>query len=1770
MHKYLKGIVLMILLGIHNKETFAQLFINEVIPSNQTIISDNFGEYDDILEIYNNGNTTINLAGYYLSDDYANPTLWQIPSTNSALTTISPGGYLLFWADNEPGQGENHLSFKLNSGGDQVMLTAPDGTTLIDSFSFPAVSNDLGYGRLPDGSGIFSALTPPTPAITNNNSQPKLALPTIAPPSCVCPTPQTVSIMAVESGVSIYYTLDGSKPEVTSTLYTGPFTVSNTQTVKAISVKSGYANSDIKTTAYLLNTNHDVAILSVNIEPDYMWSDQDGMYVVGANGVIPEICSSKPANYWQEWESPSNLIMFDEAGNKVFDLEGGLSIFGNCTRRYAQKGLQFKTKSQYPSPNIPYQVFPQRMQEEFRRLRFRSGGNHWKKSMMGDAVMQSLAENKVDLEIQSTRPSVMYINGQYWGIHNIRDNYSKHYFRYKFPKYKNDSIEIIRLRKSHTEIVVIEGDSLNLKNIYEYCLANQPFSQANHNYIAPQFDLNNFLNYYMLQMWVKPSDWPSTTSPSNKIYWRSTASNEKWRMAVLDTDTGWSDVNHNTIQYMMVPGTSTSRNSPRSTVLFRSFMQNTDFKNEFIQRYATQLNLLYDATTVNSAIDNYKNLLNNEIPAHTTLWGTQGGVANYNTWVSEVNKLKTFANSRSSNLRNHIESYFGLSSFSLTLNFNPNTNGKVVVNSNYFEIPYNYTGDYFTNTPVELHAIPNPGYRFSHWQETGNPNASLNESYSTNTTRTPVFVAALDLVINEIHYHPSDSINDKEFIEIYNPDSTPRNLTEYEFTSGICFEFPEGTTILPGEYIVIAKDTSQYTGNGYQVFQWTDSKLSNSGEQLVLQNPLHQTLDSVKFSDNIPWPLLADGFGKSLELDYPVPANNADSTNWHASAAIGGSPGAQNSMPCQTPSPSIVINEINYNSNDLNNPGDWIELHNPTANLIDLSNWTFLDSKNSFSIPAGTTLEANEFLVLAQDINMFSIIFPHLQSGSNLLGDFTFSLNSGGERIAIFDQNLCLADELRYNDNLPWDSIPDGNGPTLSLINPALDNGLPESWQASTNISAPLGTPGRANTPCPSFTITAPSTICKGDSVLLEVSASNNNNNDNNNNNNNTNFTWTIQGGSPTTATDSSVYATFSNSGLAVVDLQYTYFECSGADQQLLTIEACNTAPNPQSDNYIINEDSTLMANVLDNDQDPENQPLNTSLVVDALNGNLTLNSNGTFTYTPNLNYFGTDNFIYEVCDNATPVLCGTAIVNIVINSVNDSPTAVSDLFTSTEDNQIIGNLLTNDSDTDGNILSATVMNTPANGTVIMQPNGDFTYTPNANYFGSDAFTYQVCDDGVPSICLTENVSLSISPVNDPPVAVQDVFTINEDDLLNNDVLVNDTEVENQPMTTSLSANPVNGAVTLNGNGTFSYIPTTNYFGVDSFSYEVCDNSSPILCTTESVLINILSVNDQPIVRNDTFVTDEGIQVAGNVSTNDFDVETSPMSNLLVSFTQNGSVLFNFDGSFYYTPFSGFSGIDSFTYRACDNGTPNYCDTATVYIEVIPDCVILDISLFLEGAYDIQTGQMSTTLNTVRSVLPGMSANPIAGQPYGVAPWNYQGTEGTGWTDSDYQSTVVDWVLISLRTGLTKSTEVAQVAGLLHSDGKITFPGACLTTSQLTGTYYIVAEHRNHMAVMSPTKVNVTNRTLSWDFRLADSYAVGGAGSTELDTDVWGLFAGDCDQINDIVSYDITGKDKSAWLLDNGSFGEYLNTDIDMNGDSNGADKVLWLFNNGVFGSVQK
>ena len=236
-------------------------------------------------------------------------------------------------------------------------------------------------------------------------------------------------------------------------------------------------------------------------------------------------------------------------------------------------------------------------------------------------------------------------------------------------------------------------------------------------------------------------------------------------------------------------------------------------------------------------------------------------------------------------------------------------------------------------------------------------------------------------------------------------------------------------------------------------------------------------------------------------------------------------------------------------------------------------------------------------------------------------------------------------------------------------------------------------------------------------------------------------------------------------------------------------------------------EDTALTGNVLDNDTDIDGDILsvNTTPVVDPANGSVQLNTDGTFTYTPNLNFVGSDSFTYEINDGNG----GTdqAIANITVNPVNDTPVATDEPFATNEDVVLTGNVLDNDTDIDGDTLSlnTTPVIDPANGSVVLNTDGTFTYTPDTNFTGSDSFTYEVSDGNGGTDQAIANIT--ISSVNDVPVAADDSFNTDEDVALTGSVLGNDSDIDGDTLSVNTTPiiDPANGSVQLNADGSFTY-----------------------------------------------------------------------------------------------------------------------------------------------------------------------------------------------------------------------------------------------------------------------------------------------------------------------------------------------------------------------------
>ena len=402
-----------------------------------------------------------------------------------------------------------------------------------------------------------------------------------------------------------------------------------------------------------------------------------------------------------------------------------------------------------------------------------------------------------------------------------------------------------------------------------------------------------------------------------------------------------------------------------------------------------------------------------------------------------------------------------------------------------------------------------------------------------------------------------------------------------------------------------------------------------------------------------------------------------------------------------------------------------------------------------------------------------------------------------------------------------------------------------------------------------------------------------------------------------------------------------------------------NTPPDAMADAFTTAEDTELTGNVLadngngaDSDSDGDTLTVNTTPVSNVAHGTLVLNANGSFSYTPYANYNGTDNFTYQISDGNGGT--DTATVSLTVNAVNDDPIARNDSgFATAEDTELTGNVLAdngNGADSDGDGDTLTVNTTPvsnvAHGTLVLNANGSFSYTPHANYNGTDSFTYQVSDGNGGTD--TATVSLTVNAVNDDPIAGADSgFATVSTEPLEIDVatlLANDTDGDpdlSQTLTITSVGGAVNGSVSLSG-GTITFTPSTGHVGAASFTYVVSDGAGG----TDSATVNLtVSANQAPTAEDDSYAVDEDSTIAGNVLENDSDPEDDSLTATLVSAPLEGVLTFAADGAFSYKADADLFDLASpgtvieqtFTYEVTDAEGGSDQATVTLFVTILDD-----------------------------------------------------------------------------------------------------------------------------------------------------------------------------------------------------------------------------------------
>jgi hypothetical protein len=526
----------------------------------------------------------------------------------------------------------------------------------------------------------------------------------------------------------IRYTTDGAVPSHSSPLYQGAIPIPENTAIRARIFADDFIPSVTQSRTFLVSASHDIPVVTLEADPLDFFDMQYGIYALGTS--YDRAPPNYGANFWQDWERDIHFGFYETDGTLGVEFNTGVQIFGGYTRSFEQKALAFYARSRYGVDKFEYSFFPDLNYKKFGHLVLRASGNDWMRTMFRDRAFTSIMAGS-GLDYQAGRAVAVYLNGDYWGLYNLREKVNEDFLSAKHDVKKSQ----VTILEANAEVV--EGSNEEYLALIDYVSTTDPASPDFYAAVAEQMDIENFIAYQVLQIYIANDDWPER----NIKFWK--APGTKWRWILYDTDFGFGlyqrNVSKNSIDYATAENAIGGSNPAWSTLLLRRLLQNSEFRAQFINYFADQLNSRFLPDNLSAVIGRLAEEIRTEIPLQDARWA--GPRSNWN-WDTEVNNLMAYANERPAYVWQHLGSHFALSSpVALSIESLDTAAGSVQVNS-VRVTSENWSGSYFAEVPVTVTAIPNAGYRFERWSGSSTAtDSTLALSLTDALSLTPVFVA---------------------------------------------------------------------------------------------------------------------------------------------------------------------------------------------------------------------------------------------------------------------------------------------------------------------------------------------------------------------------------------------------------------------------------------------------------------------------------------------------------------------------------------------------------------------------------------------------------------------------------------------------------------------------------------------------------------------------------------------------------------------------------------------------------------------------------------------------------------------------------------------------------------------------------------------------------------------------------------------------------------------------------------------------------------------
>lgn len=620
----------------------------------------------DWVEIYNSTGSAVSLAGYGISNNPKNPAKWVFPDIS-----IEPGEYLLLYATGSADKAQKKnlkLNFCISSTGEALFFFDPNGK-LIDKLSAGRMRSGQSYGR--DGSDNRFYYAEPTPGAQNGKGYEGITqLPAFSVTPGIYDNAVTVAITAGE-GETIRYTTDCTTPNASSEVYSGELSISKNSVIRAAAFRDGYLSGDVATATYLFRSdgvNHALPVVTLVTDPDNLWNSKTGIYATG-DQFDPDAASYadtlKSATYYQAkfateeqvdtiWEKPAAFSLFDDNGKQVFTQNVGIRIAGSFGRGRAQKGFNVIARKEYGKGSMEYPFFENRPYKEYKAVVLRAGAQDQNRSKIRDELASGLLEGTdINILYQAYRPTVLYLNGEYWGVYFMKEKRNRFFVAQHENTENNVDLAIGKGFKQRSY-----GDNSDWVSLYEYATTHDLSASDAYNYVAERMDVDSFRDYMIAEIYN------GNTDTYNFQYYRLKGG--KWKFIFYDFCWGFQSPGHETLAFRM----GKTPSDVCSAKLFAAMLQNKGWRDSFCRRFAELLNTAFAPERVSALIEELYGYVEPEIKRERekfnkdTFMGVKQPNTNLGTYEgfqSEISKLKDFAQKRPEEIKRQLQSNLGLS-----------------------------------------------------------------------------------------------------------------------------------------------------------------------------------------------------------------------------------------------------------------------------------------------------------------------------------------------------------------------------------------------------------------------------------------------------------------------------------------------------------------------------------------------------------------------------------------------------------------------------------------------------------------------------------------------------------------------------------------------------------------------------------------------------------------------------------------------------------------------------------------------------------------------------------------------------------------------------------------------------------------------------------------------------------------------------------------------------------------------------------------------------